>query len=141
MNGNTGYRAHYAGGVGLGEKFNRTLVEAIAPLFIEAQNLYGSLFSPEFCRLSLLGQFSKFWYPKELTDPSAQAQLLRLKAEIRHAPWVQYWKVLPKPHKGLLAPVSERASVLLNGTFLSDEGRTYEQKPGRSAQLFQSGWT
>jgi len=141
MNGSTGYRAHYAVSVALGEAFNLALVQAVTPLVIAAEALYESRFTREFCSQSLLGRFSRLWYPKELTDPSAQAQLLKFKPAIRHARWARYWQALPQPHKGLLAPVSEQASVLLNGTFVSEDGTDFEQKPGRSQQLLESGWT
>jgi len=141
MNGSTGYRAHFAASVTLGEAFNLALVQAVAPLVIAAEALYASRFTRGFCSRSLLGRFSKFWYPRELTDPSAQAQLLNYKPAIRHTRWVRYWQTLPQPHKGLLAPVSSRASVLLNGTFVSEDGTDFEQKPDRSRQLLESGWT
>lgn len=140
MNGSTGYRAHYAASVTSGESFNRALVQAIAPLVIEAAWLYERFFPKEFCARSLLGRFSKLWYPKELTDPSAQA-LGALKPTIRYPRWVRYWHALPAPHKGLLAPVSEGASVLLNGTFVCDDGSDFEQKPDRSQELYERGWT
>ena len=73
MNGATGYRAHYSAGVETGEKFNRELVKAIAPLLVEAEHLYQDKFSRVFCQRSLCGSFTKLWYSKELTDPSAQA--------------------------------------------------------------------
>lgn len=140
MNGPTGYRAHYSISVEAGEKFNRKLVEAVAPLVIAAEDLYKSLFDSQFCSRSLLGTFSKFWYPKQLTDPSAEAYL-STEAKLRHLRWVDYWRMKPEPPKGLLAPISEPPSILLNGTFVNDDGQAYEQKPGRSQQLFESGWT
>ncbi|WP_155631634.1 hypothetical protein [Burkholderia stagnalis] len=141
MNGPTGYRAHYSISIDAGERFNRSLVEAVAPLIIEAKHLYNSQFDWQFCRRSLLGRFSKFWYPKQVTDPSSNAYLLTLKEVIVHTRWVDYWGTRPKPYKGLLAPVSENSSILFNGTFVSDDGSDYEQKPSRSQQIFESGWT
>jgi hypothetical protein len=141
MNGPTGYRAHYSVSVALGEQFNRKLVEAVVPIIVEAERFYGSRFSRSLCHRSLLGPFSKFWYPKELTDPSAQAELLALHEVIRHPRWKKHWLSLPKPRKGLLAPVSENSSVLLNGSFVNSTGSFYEQKPGRSQHLFDVGWT
>jgi hypothetical protein len=140
MNGPTGYRAHYSVAVEVGEDFNRRLVEAVAPLFVDAERLYADKFDAVFCQRSLLGPFSKFWYPKLLTDPSAQSQLLKLKEELRSPRWVKYWRARPKPRKGLLAPLPENTSVLLNGTFVNDAGEVYEQKPGRSKELFETGW-
>jgi hypothetical protein len=141
MNGPTGYRAHYSICAEAGERFNRQLVEAIAPLVIEAEHLYRSRFCRRFCTRSLLGQFSKFWYPKQLTDPSSQADLLAFNEVLRLPRWLNYWRTRPKPHKGLLAPISEASSILLNGTFVSDDGKVYLQKAGRSQQIFESGWT
>lgn len=141
MNGPTGYRAHYSVSVEAGERFNRKLVEAVAPLVIEAEDLYRDRFDRRFCRRSLLGPFSKFWYPKQLTDPNAQPHLLTLDEVLLHPRWVNYWRMRLKPHKGLLAPISEPCSILLNGTFVSGDGKVYEQKPSRLQQLFESGWT
>ncbi len=141
MNGPTGYRAHYSVAADVGEAFNRCLVEAIAPMIVQAEGLYVDKFAPLFCHRSLLGPFSKFWYPKGLTDPSAQSQLLKAKEELRIPRWVEFWRGRPKPRKGLLAPVPESNAVLLNGTFVNDAGEVYEQKPGRSKQIFDTGWT
>lgn len=140
MNGPTGCRAHYAVSVEAGEQFNRRLVDAVAPLVIQAEDLYKEKFDRLFFSRSLLGRFSKFWYPKTLTDPSTQDYLPK-KEEITHTRWVEYWRKRPEPHKGLLAPISEPPSILLNGTFVNDAGEAYEQKPHRSQQLFESGWT
>ncbi len=48
---------------------------------------------------------------------------------------------MEKPRKGLLAPIPESLSVLLNGTFVDEAGTPYEQKPHRSKQICDSGWT
>lgn len=141
MNGRTGYRAHYAASVEVGERFNRQLVEAIAPLVISANHLYCDKFSPELCSASLLGPYSKFWYAKQLTDPSAQDQLLQCPEVIRFHRWLEYWRTRSQPRKGLLAPVPEHSAVLLNGSFINPMGEYYEQKPGRSSELFERGWT
>jgi|SRR5712691_438637 len=141
MNGATGYRAHYSIGVEDGEDFNRRLVEAVAPIIVHSENLYGDKFDEVFCQRSLLGPYSKFWFPKALTDPSAQSELLKFKEELRVVRWLSYWQGRPKPRKGLLAPVPESTSVLLNGTFVNAAGEVYEQKPGRSKQIFDTGWT
>lgn len=113
----------------------------MVPLIVEAEDLYTSRFSRMFCTRSLLGPFSKFWYPKELTDLSVHTGFLRFKEVLRHPQWRNYWHALPKPHKGLLAPFPMNTSVLLNGTFVNDDGNVYEQRPGRSQQLFEAGWT
>jgi hypothetical protein len=139
MNGATGYRAHYSVGIELGEIFNRQLVEAIAPIIIRSEHLYQ--FDRLFCQDSLLGRFSKVWFPKEITDTSFDIHLQELKEELGVPQWRTYWQERPRPWKGLLAPVPESASVLLNGTFVNEAGEEYEQKPGRSKQIFESGWT
>jgi hypothetical protein len=141
MNGATGYRAHYSVGVECGESFNRCLVEAVAPIVMRADHLYKDKFDCFLCRSSLFGPFSKFWFTKELTDPSAQDQLLKFKEEIGEPRWLAYWRGRAKPWKGLLVPVLDNPAVLLNGSFVNGAGEAYEQKPGRSKQLFDSGWT
>jgi hypothetical protein len=141
MNGATGYRAHYSISVDAGESFSRKLVDAVALLIIDAEELYKDKFDRQFCTSSLLGPFSKIWYPKQISDPAATEYLLTFKEKIKHRRWVDHWKGLPQPRKGLLAPISDPPSILLNGTFVNDDGQVYEQKPGRSQQLFESGWT
>ena len=141
MNGATGYRAHYSVSVEAGEEFNRRLVDAVAPIIASSGQLYGDRFDELLCHRSLLGPFSKFWYPKELTDPSAQAELLKLKEELRISRWVEYWRTMATPRKGLLVPIPESLSVLLNGSFVDEAGAAYEQKPNRSEQIFDTGWT
>lgn len=122
MNGASGYRAHYSVSVEAGEEFNRCLVDAVAPIIVSSEQLYGDRFDQAFCRRSLLGTYSKFWFPKELTDPSAQAQLLKFNEELLVSRWVEYWSAMSKPRKGLLAPVPEGMAVLLNGTFVDEAG-------------------
>jgi hypothetical protein len=141
MNGATGYRAHYSISVDCGEGFNRCLIEAIAPLLVSAEHFYKDLFDSALCQRSLLGPFSKFWYTKDLTDPSAQDQLLKYQEELRVPRWVAYWRSFEKPRKGLLAPIPDSPAVLLNGTFLNDAGEFFDQKPDRSQQLYDRGWT
>jgi hypothetical protein len=141
MNGATGYRAHYSVGIESGEAFNLRLVEAIAPIIVRSEHLYRDRFERDLCQRSLCGRFSKFWFPKEITDPSAQSRLEELKEELRVVRWMKYWRERPKPWKGLLVPIPESRSVLLNGTFVNDAGEVYEQKPGRSKQIFDCGWT
>ena len=141
MNGATGYRAHYSISVEAGENFNRRLVEAIAPIIVDSEQLYQDRFDRFLCNTSLLGTFSKFWYPKELTDPSAQSELLKFEEELRISRWIAYWSAMAKPRKGLLAPLPESVAVLLNGTFVDKAGEAYEQKPNRSRQIFDTGWT
>jgi hypothetical protein len=139
MNGPTGYRAHYSASVNVGEDFNHCLVEAVAPMVVNAESLYADKFDSVFCKRSLLGPYSKFWYPKALTDPSAESHLRTLKEELQNPRWVTYWRTFQPPRKGLLVP--ESMAVLLNGTFVNGAGDAYEQKPDRSKQLFETGWT
>jgi len=141
MNGPTGYRAHYSVGIECGVNFNRRLVEAVAPIIVCAEHLYKDKFDPFLCKSSLLGPFSKFWFPKELTDLSAQDQLEKFKEVILVARWIAYWRNENGLKKGMLAPIPDEPSVLLNGTFVNEAGEAYEQKPYRSRQLFESGWT
>jgi hypothetical protein len=141
MNGATGYRAHYSVSIMAGEDFNRRLVQAVAPMIVEAKSLYTDKFEAVFCQRSLLGPYSKFWYPKELTDPSAQNRLLQFTEELKIARWMNCWRTSLPPRKGLLAPVPESGSVLLNGTFVNSAGDVYEQKPERAKQLYNTGWT
>jgi hypothetical protein len=142
LNGSSGYRAQYFIGIDNGERFNRILVERIAPLIVEAEDLYRGRFDRLFCERSLLGPFTKFWYSKEITDPSASEYLSGLPEVIRVGTWVSYWRQRPKPWKGLLAPLPEDKCVLLNGTFINPEnGDAYEQKPERSRHIHECGWT
>jgi hypothetical protein len=141
MNGESGYRARYAAGVDLGEDFNRLLVSTVAPLMVAAEHLYADKFDRNYCRRSLLGTFSKFWYSKNLTDPSAQNQLLEYAEELLVPHWKAFWSNRQPPRKGLLAPMPENPTVLLNGTFVDEAGAEFEQKPGRSLELHQQGWT
>ncbi|MGA8051469.1 MAG: hypothetical protein WCA09_14930, partial [Burkholderiales bacterium] len=127
--------------IAAGEDFNCCLVDAVAPLIVNAAPLYEDRFEQSFCQRSLLGPFTKFWFPKSLTDPSAQGDLLKFEEELKVLRWVEYWRSRAKPRKGLLAPVPETPSVLLNGTFVDDAGEPYEQKPHRSKQIFDTGWT
>jgi hypothetical protein len=141
MNGHTGYRAHYAVSVVAGEEFNRLLVESVAPLIINACSLYTDKFSVDLCKNSLRGPYSKFWFTIQITDPSAQDQLLRCHEIIHFPRWHEYWCDKPPPRMGLLAPMPEQPAVLLNGSFVNEAGKYYEQKSGRSTELFSCGWT
>lgn len=141
MNGPSGYRAHYAAGVKYGEAFNRILVDTIAPLVVAAEDLYADKFDRQYCQRSLLGTFSKFWYTGSLTDPSARDLLLRFKEELLVRNWKTFWSNHERPRKGLLAPIPEQPAVLLNGTFVDDTGAEFDQKPRRSQELYERGWT
>lgn len=142
MNGSSGYRAQYFLGVGNGETFNSLLVASIAPIIVKSESLYKDIFDPILCEKSLCGPFSKLWFSKDITDPSGNDFLLGLPEVIRVNRWVDYWEQIAKPRKGLLAPIPKNPSLILNGTFIDpSSGEVYEQKPARSKQLNESGWT
>jgi hypothetical protein len=141
MNGSTGYRAHYSVSAERGEDFNRQLVDAITLTIVQAEHIYSDRFTRLLCQTSLCGRFTKLWFSKELTDPSAQSYLENLPEVLRVPRWKAYWQGSARPRKGLLAPHPDNASVLLNGSFVNVSGELYEQKPTRSEQLFNSGWT
>lgn len=141
MNGASGYRAHYSIGIECGEAFNRRLIDAVAPIIVCSEHLYSDRFDRVLCQASLLGPFSKFWFPNELTDISTQSHLQKFREELRVPQWIAYWHERPKPWKGLLAPVPDSQAVLLNGTFVDDAGRPRETKSGRSKEIFDRGWT
>jgi hypothetical protein len=141
MNGATGYRAHYAISVECGEWFNRRLVDAVAPIIANATHLYADRFTHKQCHASLLGSYAKFWYSRDITDPAAEPWLKTLVPALHVPRWRAYWESKPRPWKGLLVPLPTSPAVLLNGTFLNGEGEAYEQKPTRSKQIFDSGWT
>ena len=46
------------------------------PIILSATHLYEDRFDRRFCESSLLGPYTKLWFTKELTDPSAQELLL-----------------------------------------------------------------
>jgi hypothetical protein len=142
MNGNAGYRAQYAQGIQHGEAYNRAVLEALRDLLTQSSNLFGPNVDSLLCRNSLEGPYTKFWFPKSITDPSAQEQLLELPEVIRWPPWVSSWSDKPQPRKGLLAPMPEDPALLLNGSFVRrDNWLVFEQKRGRSDQLAREGWT
>lgn len=143
MNGSSGYRAQYFLGIKNGEKFNRLLVNSIAPIIVGSESLYNNeKLDRDICKKSLCGKFSKFWFSKEITDLSEQDYLCKLPEVISIERWKNYWGYKAKPWKGLLAPIPESRCVLLNGTFIDpSSGKVYEQKPTRSQQLHASGWT
>lgn len=140
MNGATGYRAHYSVSTQLGEHFNSRVVEAIAPIVVQVAHLYRDRFEADFCGRSLCGPFSKLWFPKEMTDPVSQSCLAMCEEELKVERWIAYWRERSKPWKGLLAPIPESCSILLNGTFVNALGKAFEQNPRRSELIFESGW-
>jgi hypothetical protein len=141
MNGPMGYRAHYAMSIEAGETFNRELLSGVVPGLVKAEELYRDLFTPAHCADSLRGPFSKLWFPKQFTDPSVPFSYARWPEVISIPSWCAYWRKRPKPWKGLLAPIPEEPAVLLNGTFVARGADPYEQKPFRSRQLYDLGWT
>jgi hypothetical protein len=141
MNSSMGYRAHYALSVEAGETFNAQLLTAVVPRLVEAEALYRDLFSVGYCADSLTGPYSKLWYPKQFTDPSVPFNYANWPEVISIPNWRAYWRERPKPRKGLLAPIPDEPEVLLNGTFVAEGAKPYEQKPFRSHQLHASGWT
>lgn len=142
MNGSSGYRAQYFLGIRNGEKFNRLLVDSIAPIIVNSESLYNNKIDRDTFQKSLCGRFSKFWFSKEITDLARQDYLRGLPEVISVERWRNYWKCKDKPWKGLLAPLPESQCILLNGTFIDpSSGKIYEQKPTRSQQLHESGWT
>jgi hypothetical protein len=137
MNGATGYRAHYYVSESLGEALNRSLVDAVAPLFVAATALYADRYSTSEFSRSLLGRFSKLWFPKSLTDEANTKSLKNLQERIVVPRWMSYWRNRAIPKKGLLAPACDE--ILLNGTFINEDG-DFEQKPNRSKDLWERGW-
>jgi len=141
MNGCNGYRAHYAVSEEMGEEFNRRLVNSVVPLLIQAAHLYEDKFDKLFCETSLRGPHTKLWFSTEVSDKSADSWLINLSEDIIFPRWVDYWRDCYKPWKGLLAPIPESPEVLLNGSFVNDQGEYFDQKPGRSYDLYEHGWT
>jgi len=141
MNGPMGYRAHYALSVEAGEAFNRELVSGVVPQLVKAEHLYCDQFSLGDFADSLGGPYSKLWFPKQFTDPSVSFSYAKWPEVICIPRWCTYWRELPTPRKGLLAPIPEEPAVLLNGTFVALGAEPYEQKPFRSCQVYETGWT
>lgn len=142
FNSRTGYRARYCVSEELGEQFNAQIVDAIVPKIIEAESLYTEDVNRDFCERSLRGPYTKVWFPTSITDPSYEPNLLKLPEEIQVPMWVEYWKRRAPPRKGLLAPKPDESAILLNGTFVRrHDWDVWNQKPDRSSELNQIGWT
>ena len=141
MNGHTGYRAHYAADIGGGERFNHQLVAGIVSTFIESQQLHEIDFLARSALTLSSVHLPRFGTQSSSPIRAANDYLSTLPEAIQLPRWKQYWHFKDGPHKGLLAPILEGTSVLLNGSFVNQAGEAYEQKPGRSQQLFDSGWT
>ena len=142
FNGNSGYRAQYCMGEAVGERFNDHIVKVIAPILIESHQLYTKDVSRDFCERSLLGPHTKLWFSKEITSPDYESHLCLLPESIRVPKWVAHWQNRCEPRKGLLAPRPEELIILLNGTFIhSDSFQLWNQKPARSNEITETGWT
>ena len=142
FNSRAGYRAQYCISKENGEAFNKYLVNKIAPIIIESSELYKGNFDPTFCQMSLCGEYSKFWFAKDVTDPLMENYLNGLEEVITAGRWKKYWKSQTKPWKGLLAPNPKEKNILFNGTFVKRTVRCrINSKPNRSNEIFESGWT
>lgn len=142
FNGRSGYRAQFYASIQNGEAFNRLLLETVAPSFLKISR---KEFTPEFFCQSLLGAYTKFCFPKPLTDPINDQSLLSLDETITVPRWKEYWDSKALPRKGLLAPLGDfegKCMILINGTFVHPaSGAEWEQKRIRSQQLHEQGWT
>jgi hypothetical protein len=99
--------------------------------------LYADRYSTSDFSRSLLGRFSKLWFPKSLTDEDNTKNLKNLQERIAAPRWMSYWHNRATPRKGLQAPACDE--ILLNGTFINEDG-DFEQKPSRSKDLWERGW-
>jgi hypothetical protein len=142
FNGRSGYRAQFYESPHNGEAFNRLLIETVA---LSLLRISRSKFTPEFFRRSLLGQYTKFCFPKQLTDQANDPYLVTLNEIITVPGWTEYWEPKARPRKGLLAPLSDlegKCLILINGTFVdATTGDEWEQKRMRSQELHNKGWT
>ena len=142
FNGRTGYRAQYYESVETGESFNGSVVDLMTGVILQNRRLLTEAVSPELCEKSLGGPHTKVWFPKEVTSPDYEPELLLLSETIRAQRWVDYWRSRSRPRKGLLAPRPAEPAILLNGTFVNpNDWSVWNQKPDRSRQVFESGWT
>ena len=142
FNGRSGYRAQYAASEEAGEDYNRFVVTSVAPLLLNARQLYTENVTTELCERSLMGNFTKIWFSKEITSPDYEVTLLDLPESIRVGKWKKYWLSRSAPRKGLLTPKPESPVVLFNGSFVHPDGwQIWDQKPGRSREIAASGWT
>lgn len=142
LNGRTGYRAQYFDSVEAGQEFNRLASDAIAVTILQNEQLFADGVDKALCERSLYGMYTKLWFPKDVTSPNYSDHLLLLSETIRVDRWVQCWRPKPRPRKGLLAPKPAETSVLLSGTFICPaDWSNWDQKPGRSLEIFETGWT
>ena len=141
LSGRGGYRAQYALGVEPGERFNRVAADALAGVLIPLEKYYLGDLDRALCERSFNGPHTKLWFPKEVSAVEHADYLSDLPETICWAPWTTYWAKKTPPRKGLLAPQPEATSILINGTFVESVGWNFwNQKPGRSQELNDSGW-
>jgi hypothetical protein len=142
FNGQSGYRAQYAISVAEGERFNRSAIDLLAPILVPLEDRYFGDFDRDFCARSIGSLHTKLWFPKSISDPIREGYLATLPEEISVSRWRRWWEHRSPPRKGLLAPNFEEPAVLLNGTFIRPvDGAIWDQKPGRSVELHERGWT
>lgn len=140
FNSRSGYRAQYAHSEANGERYNQFVVRALVPLLLEAGR-FGEV-DQELCRASMNGPHTKVWFPKEVTSVEYAEELLLLDETIRVGRWQKYWKDKPTPRKGLVAPAPINPAILLNGSFVDPKTwEIWDQKPYRSHQIAERGWT
>lgn len=142
FNSRTGYKAHYYRSVHAGEAFNDRAVAIVVGHILEHPELMCDGVTQDLLEASLRGAHTKIWFPKFVTSPDYNEVLLTLPEEIRAQRWVAYWQTRPRPHKGLLVPSPDAPGILLNGTFVRmSDGKVWNQKPDRSADISDRGWT
>lgn len=142
FNSRTGYRAHYYRSAQDGEAFNARAVAIVVDHIFEHPELMCDGVTQDLLEASLRGAHTKIWFPKFVTSPDYDEVLLTLPEQIRAQRWVAYWQMRPRPRKGLLAPSPDSPGILLNGTFVRmRDGKVWNQKPDRSQDIFDRGWT
>ncbi len=142
FHGPSGYRAEYAKSVQAGERFNIAVVTEICQVIRTNGNRYVGNRSSEIVAASLRGPYSKVWLPKGMTDPAESGWDNSEISSIRWSPWVNHWSGKAAPHKGILAYTPARPEILLNGTFVHElTVQPWNQKPSRSREIHETGWT
>ncbi len=142
FHGPSGYRAQYANSIETGERFNAAVVSAIGDMLLPHEDRYPSGRNADLVAASLRGGHSKVWFPKEMTDPAASSWWHGATSPINWPRWLEYWSQRPEPHKGLFAYTPLEPAILINGTFLHPATHeVWNQKPERSRQLYETGWT
>lgn len=137
-----GYRAQYFFGEAEGRAYNRLACAIVAEILLENPALFTEGVTHELCARSLNGPHTKLWFSREITSPDYAERLAKLPELIIADRWVRHWRAKPVPRKGLLVPVPERPAMRLNGTFVRPgDWCVWDQKPERSRELFETGWT